>query len=165
MKNALMLALCGALALSAAEETIRPLHYLSTDKPYYRPGETVYIRDVVLDGLSNCPLKESGLYRYDLVIEGPKGDEVARRPAQLRSSSAGLSWSVPKDAAGGVYTVKAKCDDGGAPAERKFEVCPARPAPPSSRWSAPRAASPRARWSPPWPWWTERSSTRASRCR
>ena len=122
MKNALMLALCGALALSAAEETIRPLHYLSTDKPYYRPGETVYIRDVVLDGLSNCPLKESGLYRYDLVIEGPKGDEVARRPAQLRSSSAGLSWSVPKDAAGGVYTVKVKCDDGGAPAERKFEV-------------------------------------------
>ena len=106
MKKALMLALCGALALSAAEKTIRPLHYLSTDKPYYRPGETVYLRDVVLDGISNCPLKESGLYTYEICVEGPKGDEVFRQHAQLRSSSAGLAWRIPEDAAGGVYTVK-----------------------------------------------------------
>ena len=122
MKKALMLALCGALALSAAEKTFRPLHYLSTDKPYYRPGETVYLRDVVLDGISNCPLKESGIYTYEICVEGPKGDEVFRQRAQLRSSSAGLAWRVPAEAAGGVYTAKVKCHDGGAPAERKFEV-------------------------------------------
>ncbi|MBP5300446.1 MAG: hypothetical protein J6Y80_03475, partial [Victivallales bacterium] len=41
-----------------AEESlkIRPLHYVSTDKPIYRLGETVYLRDVILDAQTNYPL-------------------------------------------------------------------------------------------------------------
>lgn len=100
---------------------MRPLHYISTDKPLYRPGESVYIRDVVLDGITNYPLAGDEL-NYNFVIKGPRGDEQASTGASLEASVGSAKWEIPTNAAGGIYTVRAENNFGGAPAERTFEV-------------------------------------------
>ena len=54
----LILAMAPAFLQAAQNRTGRPLHYISTDKQIYHPGETVYVRAVVLDGMTNYPLND-----------------------------------------------------------------------------------------------------------
>ena len=103
--------------------TIRPLHYVSTDKPIYRPGETVYLRDVILDAETNFPIDTKG-HDYEVVwkILGPKGDEVYSTMTSPAESVASLTWTVENGLPGGIYTARVENVGDGAPAERKFEV-------------------------------------------
>ena len=57
----------------------RYLTHVSTDKPIYRPGESMYVRGVVLHHLTNKPLSESISAAVEVI--GPKGDVVASGPA------------------------------------------------------------------------------------
>ena len=103
---------------------IRPLHYVSTDKPIYRLGETVYLRDVILDAQTNYPIDPKNLnYEVKWKILGPKGDEVFSRVVSPSDSVSALSWVVEENLPGGIYTARVEnaCGDG-APAVRKFEV-------------------------------------------
>ena len=101
----------------------RPLHYLSTDKGVYRPGECVYMRDVVLDGITNYPLSSlvdgEGLFRWKVL--GPREDEVASGEVSYRDSVGAMSWEIPVDAVGGDYVLRVEGDNG-APAQRKFRI-------------------------------------------
>ncbi|MGI9441413.1 MAG: MG2 domain-containing protein, partial [Rubripirellula sp.] len=101
----------------------RYMTYLSTDKPIYRPGETMYVRGVVLHHKSRKPLPTNINLQAAFNIKGPKGDSVASGWVTSQDSVFGLQWKVPDEQAGGEFTVNVTYPSHGyAPAERKFDV-------------------------------------------
>ncbi|MCA9269703.1 MAG: hypothetical protein KDA41_14585, partial [Planctomycetales bacterium] len=99
----------------------RYLTHVSTDKPIYRPGETLYVRGVVLHALSNKPQTQNTYAAIQ--VQGPKGDVVASGQANTQDAALGFSWVIPESQSGGQYTVKvSQPGTGDAPAERKFEI-------------------------------------------
>ncbi|MDB4730280.1 MG2 domain-containing protein [bacterium] len=101
----------------------RYMTYLSTDKPIYRPGETMYVRGVVLHHRSRKPLPSNSNLQAAFNIKGPKGDSVASGWVTLQESVFGLQWKVPDEQAGGEFTVNVTYPSHGyTPAERKFDV-------------------------------------------
>ena len=102
--------------------------HLSTDKPTYRPEETIHFRGVLLHQATHKPLADGQQVIGLVEIHGPKGDIVASGTAQTQDSVLGFSWLVPKEQAGGEYTAKVSYPSSGhAPAERKFEIRNYRP--------------------------------------
>ena len=83
-------------------ETAHPLAHLTTDKPAYRPGETVWLRAVLLRRLSLTPF--DGACRLRIV--DPKGAAVERWAPPLEEGVAALAWTIPEDAAGGNYALE-----------------------------------------------------------
>ncbi|MCP4945822.1 MAG: A-macroglobulin complement component [Planctomycetaceae bacterium] len=101
----------------------RYMTYLSTDKPMYRPGETMYVRGVVLHHKSRKPLPTNINLQAAFNIKGPKGDSVASGWVTSQDSVFGLQWKVPDEQAGGEFTVNVTYPSHGyTPAERKFDV-------------------------------------------
>jgi len=101
----------------------RYLTHLSTDKPIYRPGETVYMRGAILHHATHRPLPKDQQPQALVEIMGPKGDTVASGYVPCEASVLGYSWLVPEDQPGGEYTIKATHPwTGHAPAERKFDI-------------------------------------------
>ncbi len=98
----------------------RYLTALSTERPFYRPGETAYLRGVVLHAFDRSPLPRTA--DAWITILGPKGDQVAQGAAQVSDGAWGLSWPVPAETAGGLYRARVTYSEGWAPAEREFEV-------------------------------------------
>jgi hypothetical protein len=99
----------------------RFLTALSTDKPIYRSGETMWVRGVLLDAFDHTPLREGAGVRVE--VKGPKGEVVAAGGASVSDSVWGWSWQVPPGQAGGQYTLHATYPGNGhAPAERRFDV-------------------------------------------
>lgn len=119
----LILAMAPAFLQAAQNRTGRPLHYISTDKQIYHPGETVYMRAVVLDGMTNYPLNDflTGYTDFEWKIVGPKGDSLADDAMEYEQSVGAVSWKIPDDAAGGIYKFRVAGGEA-APAERTFEV-------------------------------------------
>lgn len=110
-------------AVSGIEGSDRWRVSVSTDKPIYREGETVYFRAVVLNAFDNKPLDaQKNRLALGLKVLGPKGDQVMQGMAEINASSAGASWDIPGGQPGGIYKV-IFCSDGPfAPAERSFEI-------------------------------------------
>jgi len=101
----------------------RYLTHVSTDKPIYRPGETVYVRGVVLHAQTRKPLPARQPVLGQVQVTGPKGDIQAGGWTRIQDSVLGFSWPIPEDHAGGQYTVKISYPQAGhAPAERKFDI-------------------------------------------
>jgi len=101
----------------------RYLTALSTDKPIYQAGEKVFVRGVLLHAFNRTPLIENEQAQAFIEIKGPKGDTVASGYAGTQDSVFGFSWEVPKDQAGGEYTLCVTYPrEGHAPAERKFDI-------------------------------------------
>jgi len=111
----------------------RHLAFLSTDKPIYKPGETMYLRAVSLTADGFFPLKENG--SAEIQIRGPKGEIVQTLRTSLQNSTAGFAWKLPDGIAGGRYTAVATVTvypteprqvtnppTKSAPAERNFEI-------------------------------------------
>ncbi len=99
----------------------RYLTHLSTDKPIYRPGETIFVRGVILHHASHKPT-DSDLIAMVQVI-GPKGDQIASGFSRSENSIVGFKWSIPSGQAGGEYKVKVSYPHyGHPPAERKFDI-------------------------------------------
>ena len=97
----------------------RPLVFLATDKPIYKPGETLYARLVALQADSYFPVREGG--QAILKIKGPRQNEVATLAAPLTDSTAGFAWQVPEGSPGGRYQVSAEFM-GSPTAVRDFEI-------------------------------------------
>jgi uncharacterized protein YfaS (alpha-2-macroglobulin family) len=101
----------------------RYLTHVSSDKPLYRPGETVYIRGVVLHAVSRKPLADKQQAGAQIQITGPKGNIVATGYVRSENSTVGFAWKVPAEQVGGEYTAKITYPRHGfAPGERKFDV-------------------------------------------
>jgi hypothetical protein len=99
----------------------RYLTAVSTDKPIYRAGETVWVRGVLLHAFDHTPLAEPA--NASIEIKGPKGETVAAGTAPATDSVWAFSWTVPAEQAGGAYTLRATYPwQGHAPAERSFDV-------------------------------------------
>ncbi|HLL55563.1 MAG TPA: MG2 domain-containing protein, partial [Myxococcaceae bacterium] len=95
--------------------------FVSTDKPIYRAGETVYARGVMLHALKRTPLNDAVAAMVE--VRGPKGDVLANVNAQTENGVWAFSWPVPEGSSGGEYTLKVRYPWAGhAPAERKFDV-------------------------------------------
>ena len=108
----------------------RYLTHLSTDKPIYRAGETVFVRGVVLDAFDHTPLPEDENGRANPMVEikDPKGAVVVSGQSRMADSTVGFSWEVPEGQAGGEYTIKVTYPwSGHAPAERTFDIRAYRP--------------------------------------
>ena len=98
----------------------RLLVFLATDKPIYKPGETVYARVVALQAETYFPLRDAAA-GAELKITGPRKDELAVMPVAITDSTAGFAWTIPQTAAGGRYEATASV--GGSPLTvRSFEV-------------------------------------------
>ena len=95
----------------AATQTLggpdRYLTFLSTDKPIYRAGETVFVRGVLLHHATRRPLPADQQTPAVVEIHGPKGDVVASGQVTTEDSVAGFQWTVPDGQAGGEYTIEA----------------------------------------------------------
>jgi hypothetical protein len=99
----------------------RYLTAISTDKPLYRAGETVWVRGMLLHAFDHTPLREGA--NASIEIKGPKGETVAAGTAPATDSVWSFSWKVPAGQAGGAYTIRASYPwEGHAPAERSFDV-------------------------------------------
>ncbi|OED37093.1 hypothetical protein AB833_24965 [Chromatiales bacterium (ex Bugula neritina AB1)] len=100
----------------------RYLAYVSTDKPVYREGESVYLRTVILSAIDNTPLAERG-NSIQVKITGPKGDVVHEGHSNSTDSAFGYQWVVPAGIAGGEYTAKVSSSTLGVPeTERAFDI-------------------------------------------
>ena len=98
----------------------RFLTHVSTDKPIYKIGETVFVRGVVLEAKTRVPAPNSQYAQIS--IKGPKGETVTAGPVEVTDGAFGFSWVVPEGQAGGEFTVSAAGASGHAPGERKFDV-------------------------------------------
>ncbi len=100
----------------------RHLIYVSTDKPIYREGESLYLRAVLLNAVDNTPLK-NGSASIRVKIRGPKGDFVFEGQGNGSESTAGIKWDIPQGTPGGQYTALVESLGLGTPeTERSFEI-------------------------------------------
>jgi hypothetical protein len=106
------------LSLGGAD---RYLTSISTDKPFYKPGEKMYVRGVMLHANSHKPM--GAPTQGTVEVKGPKGDTIATGSVSTQDSVWAFSWDVPKEQAGGEYTVRVMYPwTGHTPAERKFDI-------------------------------------------
>ncbi|MBI3267800.1 MAG: A-macroglobulin complement component [Planctomycetes bacterium] len=99
----------------------RALLHLASDKPVYRPGEIVYARGLLLD-VFRTTLKKQPIHCH-MDVKSPKGDVVASGDMNLNDGVAPFSWPIPREQAGGEYTLLATFPWSGYPsAEMKFDV-------------------------------------------
>lgn len=109
------------------------LTHLTTDKPMYQPGETVYFRSLTLERFSLRPLPDDFTLRY--AILDPQGVEtsivagnskltldnaVANGPdgRPIRGIGCG-DWVIPSTANGGEYTLVVREQNGRFPESRR----------------------------------------------
>lgn len=96
--------------------------YVSTDKPIYRSGESLFLRAVSLNAATNIPKTNGNLY-IQVKILGPNKEVVHQTSGHGEESSAGIRWSIPDGMAGGQYVAQVRDLMNGAPqVERKFEI-------------------------------------------
>jgi alpha-2-macroglobulin-like protein len=99
----------------------RYLAHLSTDKPIYRIGETVYFRTLVLNAFNSIPAE--GHDNGQLTIKSPRDATILEQRFQVQDAVGGVRWRVPDDTPGGEYTAQVTFPSSGhAPVERKFEI-------------------------------------------
>ena len=110
----------GAVQLSIPLEPTRCLTYLSTDRPVYRPGESVFFRSVTL----NRRTLESHLsvpIRYELLDPSGASVEQALIEGVTERGVGNGSFIIPESAAGGTYTLNAHSLDGFFP-DQSLEI-------------------------------------------
>ncbi|HTW94404.1 MAG TPA: MG2 domain-containing protein [Tepidisphaeraceae bacterium] len=97
------------------------LAHVSTDKPIYRVGETVYLRAVLLGANEHKPMQQQAW--GTIQITGPNGEVLGNFAATTADSVLAFNWPVPLDAGGGVYKTTVQFPaEGFPPAQRTFEV-------------------------------------------
>lgn len=100
----------------------RQLAYLSTDKPVYRTGETIFFRTVILNAADNTPL-DAGKQMVTIKIAGPRGDIIHQGQTVDDNSALGYQWPIPDGIAGGEYTATVSSPALGLPeTQRQFDI-------------------------------------------
>lgn len=109
--------------------------HITLDKPIYRPGETLYMRALLVDALTRQPVHAANWqtpipdnYWQTIEIISPKGSKAYTASSHVKDSVAAMQWDIPRGIEGGQYTLKVTNPHSGlAPAERKFEIRAYRP--------------------------------------
>jgi hypothetical protein len=107
----------GLAALAEADPVATRVH-IQTDKPLYRPGETVWLRTWHLASGAFQAANNGGI-TYELV--GPRGDVVRAKLVEQRGGGATNDFELPTNAPGGTWKVRATAPDG-AQVEREIVV-------------------------------------------
>ncbi len=101
----------------------RYLTHVSTDKPIYRPGETLFVRGVILHANDRTPLPQQFAAGAVIQVRGPKGNNVASGYVNSADSVLGFQWPIPAEQAGGEYSIQVTYPNHGyPPAKRKFDI-------------------------------------------
>ncbi|MFC1708013.1 MG2 domain-containing protein [Planctomycetota bacterium] len=126
----LLAALLGGALLCAQQATPqkaglggadRLLGHVATDKPVYRPGETIYGRVLLLNAFDRKPAAGSPYVSWRLLA--PKGDPVTTKVSETCNGSAAFAYTIPDDQAGGLYSLEASFPwTGDSPAIREISI-------------------------------------------
>jgi len=129
---AALLALCAVAILAGDEEKQeeptailggeeRARASVSTDKPIYRPGGTVWGRAVLADAFTAAPVQGSLSATWS--VRSPKGDVVFKGVTAFSRGVAPFQWEIPDALAGGEYTLQVDFPRHGyPPAVRTFDI-------------------------------------------
>ncbi len=79
--------------------------YIHTDKPMYKPGETVWLSTYVREGASLKASKKSGIVHVELI--NPKGAVAKKISLIADNGQACGDFDISEEAPGGMYKVKA----------------------------------------------------------
>ncbi len=85
---------------TTVRDATRVMTRLATDKPVYRPGDTIRIRGVALESLRLLPAGDVPLH---LALTDPRGGVVFERDLQSATGVAAWEFALPADAVGGAY--------------------------------------------------------------
>ncbi len=79
--------------------------YIHTDKPMYKPGETIWLSTYVREGASLTPSEKSGIVYVELI--NPKGSVSKKLNLIADNGIACGDFDIDENAVGGMYKVKA----------------------------------------------------------
>lgn len=79
--------------------------YVQLDKPFYKPGETIWLGAYVRNGADMKPSQQSGIIHIDLV--GPKGNVERSLNVVAKNGKAAADFALDPEAVGGLYKIKA----------------------------------------------------------
>lgn len=79
--------------------------YLQLDKPFYAPGDDVWISAYVRDGLTLKPSNKSDIVHIELL--SPKGTVEKRINVIAKNGKAAGDFIIDKEALGGIYKIRA----------------------------------------------------------
>ncbi|KAH3744621.1 A-macroglobulin complement component [Pelomyxa schiedti] len=97
--------------------------HISTDKSLYKPGDTVFIRAVLLDAFNKTGVTDVWL-NVLVSIASPRGDVVFSDSPPVQDSVLSSCWQTQTDISGGDYTVTVSYPriSGPPPSSRKFTI-------------------------------------------
>jgi len=100
----------------------RYLTHISTDKPIYKLGDTIYFRFVIINGLTQKTISKKRKFNTQIKILGPKGDTITTlSPSKVKYSTISAYWKIPEETSGGVYKIQFSSTTFGFPSsERKI---------------------------------------------
>lgn len=100
-----------SIVASLESEPVRPIVRLSTDRPVYQPGETLYYRALVLEPLD---LRPASAGQVEFTLLDPAGQLVpgSRHEAALERGVGSGSFVIPKGQNGGVHEIKVHSREG-----------------------------------------------------
>lgn len=110
--------------ISFGPDPSRHLTVIQTDKPIYRPGESVYVRGVMLHHAKRTLLPTTPNTKLGMLeVKSPKGEVIATMALQGQDGVWGVKWLAPAEIAGGEYTLKVSYPQLGLPpAEQTFDI-------------------------------------------
>eukprot|EP00291_Cryptomonas_curvata_P007305 CAMPEP_0172193210 /NCGR_PEP_ID=MMETSP1050-20130122/24818_1 /TAXON_ID=233186 /ORGANISM="Cryptomonas curvata, Strain CCAP979/52" /LENGTH=597 /DNA_ID=CAMNT_0012868721 /DNA_START=18 /DNA_END=1808 /DNA_ORIENTATION=+ len=94
----------------------RYVTHVSTDKQTFRPGDTVYVRGVIVDTKGDRPISSKVYLSSKLEIKGPSGSSVHESWLENQQDSVVAGWwKIPSDIVGGEYRVEVSPNRDGCP--------------------------------------------------
>lgn len=79
--------------------------YLQTDKPFYKPGETIWFNAFVLNSVNHKPTAMSDVLYTELI--DPKGNVAAKATLVIREGTAHAEFQLHENDPGGLYQIRA----------------------------------------------------------
>ncbi|MCE7994751.1 MAG: TonB-dependent receptor plug domain-containing protein [Roseivirga sp.] len=79
--------------------------YLQTDKPFYKPGETIWFNAFVLNSTDHKPTATSDVLYVELI--DPKGNVAAKADLVIREGTAHAEFQLDENDPGGLYQIRA----------------------------------------------------------
>jgi uncharacterized protein YfaS (alpha-2-macroglobulin family) len=95
--------------------------FITTDKPVYKPGDTMYVEVYIFDALDKVPYTEQGrdvivsfrheafkyfYYFYStMLILDPNDQQVFSTSSSTVNSTTSFTWQIPESAVGGEYKI------------------------------------------------------------
>lgn len=94
-----------------------PLVHVSTDRPVYRPGETIFARAVLLDRVTLLPRNPRTPQLTARLLDA-KGSPIGQTLVQETTGVGAFEFVVPPGSTGGVHSVEIAALDGSFPVEK-----------------------------------------------